>query len=153
MPFSRSALPFISSRVDRHVAPRWKALCSSMKLQSSLLSECRWHRSATARWSWWTRTSGALFSRRWEKPRISIWPLLRPGRFGGQVRVIGPAQACASELEWCDIPVVPEILSPIFEIVPVQVAALRMAELRGIAPGSFRFAPQVATDESSFIVK
>jgi glucosamine--fructose-6-phosphate aminotransferase (isomerizing) len=74
-------------------------------------------------------------------------------RFGGQVRVIGPAQACASELEWCDIPVVPEILSPIFEIVPVQVAALRMAELRGIAPGSFRFAPQVATDESSFIVK
>ena len=74
-------------------------------------------------------------------------------RFGGQVRVIGPAQACASELEWCDIPVVPEILSPIFEIVPVQVAALRMAELRGIAPGSFRFAPQVATDESSFIVR
>ncbi len=74
-------------------------------------------------------------------------------RFGGQVRVIGTAQAGASELEWCDIPPVPEILSPIFEIIPVQVAALRMAELRGIPPGSFRFAPQVARDESSFIVK
>jgi glucosamine--fructose-6-phosphate aminotransferase (isomerizing) len=74
-------------------------------------------------------------------------------RFGGQVRVVGPAQASASELEWCDIPAVAEILSPTFEIVPVQAAALRMAELRGIAPGSFRYAPQVATDESSFMVK
>jgi glutamine---fructose-6-phosphate transaminase (isomerizing) len=74
-------------------------------------------------------------------------------RFGGQVRVIGPAQASASELQWCDIPIVPETLSPIFEIVPVQVAALRMAELRGIVPGSFRYTPQVATDESSFIVR
>jgi glucosamine--fructose-6-phosphate aminotransferase (isomerizing) len=74
-------------------------------------------------------------------------------RFGGQVRVIGPAQTRASEFEWCDIPAVPEALSPLFEIVPVQVAALRMAELRGIVPGSFRYTPQVATDESRFIVK
>lgn len=28
-------------------------------------------------------------------------------RFGGQVRVIGPAQASASKLKWCDMPVVP----------------------------------------------
>ena len=73
-------------------------------------------------------------------------------RFGGQVRVIGPIQAISSGLEWCDIPNVPEALSPLFEIVPVQVAALRMAELRGIAPGSFRYTSQVATDEASFIV-
>jgi glucosamine--fructose-6-phosphate aminotransferase (isomerizing) len=37
-----------------------------------------------------------------------------------------------------------------FEIVPVQVAALRMAELKGIYPGSFRFAPRVAVDEANF---
>ncbi len=74
-------------------------------------------------------------------------------RFGGRVRVIGPAPECSSELDWCDIPVVPEALSPLFEIVPVQVAALRLAELRGILPGSFRFTPQVATDESSFMVR
>jgi glucosamine--fructose-6-phosphate aminotransferase (isomerizing) len=72
-------------------------------------------------------------------------------RFGGAVRVIGPAPLLASGLQWCDIPTIPEMLSPLFEIVPVQVAALRMAELRGIAPGSFRYAPQVTTDEASFI--
>jgi glutamine---fructose-6-phosphate transaminase (isomerizing) len=72
-------------------------------------------------------------------------------RFGGDVRVIGPALLFASGLQWCDIPMVPEMLSPLFEIVPVQVAALRMAELRGIAPGSFRYAPQVTTDEAKFV--
>jgi glutamine---fructose-6-phosphate transaminase (isomerizing) len=72
-------------------------------------------------------------------------------RFGGQVRVVGPGQADSSGLKWCDIPAVPEALSPVFDIVPVQVAALRMAELRGIAPGSFRYAPQVAKDEASFV--
>ena len=71
-------------------------------------------------------------------------------RFGGQIRVIGPEQAQPSGLEWCNIPAVPEALSPLFDIVPVQVAALRMAELRGIAPGSFRYAPQVTTDEANF---
>jgi len=72
-------------------------------------------------------------------------------RFGGQVRIIGPVQTQPSGLEWCDIPAVPEALSPLFDIVPVQVAALRLAELRGIAPGSFRYTPQVAKDEARFI--
>ena len=74
-------------------------------------------------------------------------------RFGGQVRVIGPAEAQLSGLEWCKIPAISELLSPLFEIVHVQVAALRMAELRGIAPGTFRFAPQVATDEACFALR
>jgi glutamine---fructose-6-phosphate transaminase (isomerizing) len=68
-------------------------------------------------------------------------------RFGGRVRLIGPAQ---EELCWCNVPPVPGTLAPLFEIVPVQVAALRMAQLRGIPEGSFRYAPQVATDEASF---
>jgi len=51
---------------------------------------------------------------------------------------------------WCRVPECPETLAPLFEIIPVQAAALRMAQIRGIAPGSFRFAPQVATDEASF---
>jgi hypothetical protein len=33
--------------------------------------------------------------------------------------------------------------------VPVQVAAMRLAELRGMVVGSFRFAPQVTRDEGS----
>jgi glucosamine--fructose-6-phosphate aminotransferase (isomerizing) len=71
-------------------------------------------------------------------------------RFGGRVRVIGPYQPSSPTVEWCSIPAVPEMLSPIFDIVPVQVAALRMAELKGIAPGTFRYTPQVATNETTF---
>ncbi len=81
-------------------------------------------------------------------------------RFGGRVRVIGPAEAESSDarwwcnlspgLSWCTTPEVPPLLQPIVEIVPVQLAALRLAHLRGIVPGKFRFAPQVARDEAAF---
>lgn len=70
--------------------------------------------------------------------------------FGGQVRVIGPPLGDHPEIGWCDVPECSEMLAPLFEIIPVQVAALRMAQIRGVAPGSFRFAPQVATDEAVF---
>jgi glucosamine--fructose-6-phosphate aminotransferase (isomerizing) len=53
-------------------------------------------------------------------------------------------------MDWCDLPSVSEALAPLFEIVPVQVAALRMAQLRGIPEGSLRYAPQVTKDEASF---
>jgi len=42
------------------------------------------------------------------------------------------------------------MLSPLFEIVPVQVAALRLAQLKGITVGSFRYTPQVTLDEATF---
>lgn len=72
-------------------------------------------------------------------------------QFGGRVRVVGPSpDAPASAIQNCEVPAVPEALAPLFEIVPVQAAALRMAELRGIQPGSFRYAPQVAVDEATF---
>ncbi len=72
-------------------------------------------------------------------------------RFGGRICVIGPSVEAAEErLETCRIPETAEMLAPLFEIVPVQVAALRMAELKGIRPGSFRFAPRVALDEANF---
>lgn len=71
-------------------------------------------------------------------------------QFGGRVRVIGPSLEILSEIEWCTTPAVPETLAPLFEIVPVQAAALRLAQLRDIPPGSFRYASQVAVDEASF---
>jgi glucosamine--fructose-6-phosphate aminotransferase (isomerizing) len=74
-------------------------------------------------------------------------------RFGGCIRVIGPSledNALENMLIGCEIPPVPESLAPLFEIVPIQVAALRMAELKGIPPGSFRYAPRVAADEADF---
>lgn len=73
-------------------------------------------------------------------------------RFGGRVRVIGPPQSDASGLEWLRTPDIAEIVSPLFQIVPVQIAALRLAQLRGIPVGTFRFAPQVARDEAAFIL-
>jgi glutamine---fructose-6-phosphate transaminase (isomerizing) len=71
-------------------------------------------------------------------------------RFGGRVRVIGPQNVDGSGLEWSSTPSVPEMLAPLLEIVPVQVAALRLAQLRGIQVGSFRYTPQVTRDEATF---
>jgi glutamine---fructose-6-phosphate transaminase (isomerizing) len=71
-------------------------------------------------------------------------------RFGGQVRVIGPADQNLISLPLLETPKLNPLFAPIFEIVPIQAAALRLAEIRGIVPGSFRFAPQVALDEASF---
>jgi glucosamine--fructose-6-phosphate aminotransferase (isomerizing) len=45
------------------------------------------------------------------------------------------------------------MLAPLLEIVPVQVAAMRLAELRGIVLGSFRYAAQVTRDEGSIALK
>jgi glucosamine--fructose-6-phosphate aminotransferase (isomerizing) len=42
------------------------------------------------------------------------------------------------------------MLAPLFEIVPVQAAALRLAQLKGMAVGSFRYTPQVTRDEATF---
>jgi glutamine---fructose-6-phosphate transaminase (isomerizing) len=69
-------------------------------------------------------------------------------RFGGKVRVIGASDADGSGLQWIHTPPCSELLAPLAEIVPVQVAAMRLAQLRGIVVGSFRYAPQVTVDEA-----
>jgi glutamine---fructose-6-phosphate transaminase (isomerizing) len=71
-------------------------------------------------------------------------------RFGGRVSVIGSERELAGAHPAREVPVVPYGLAPLFEIVPIQAAAFRMAQLRGIVPGSFRYTPQVARDEASF---
>lgn len=71
-------------------------------------------------------------------------------RFGGQVRVIGPKADNLLSLPLIETPATEAIYAPLFEVVPIQAAALRLAELRGIIAGSFRFAPPVALDEASF---
>lgn len=70
--------------------------------------------------------------------------------FGGQIRIVGPASGGERFAPWCDVPAAPATLAPLFEIVPMQVAAYQMAVLRGVQPGSLGFAPQVAVDEASF---
>lgn len=71
-------------------------------------------------------------------------------RFGGQVCVIGPQADNVDGLWLIETPPAETLFAPVLEVVPLQLAALRLAELRGVAPGSFRFAPPVALDEASF---
>lgn len=74
-------------------------------------------------------------------------------RFGGCVRLIGPQDADVAELQWIDTPSCSDMLAPLLEIVPVQVAAMRLAELRGVVVGSFRYTTQVTRHEGSIWVE
>jgi glucosamine--fructose-6-phosphate aminotransferase (isomerizing) len=71
-------------------------------------------------------------------------------RFGGRICLIGPAGPHMQNADWCSLPSASPTLAPIFEIVPLQAATFQFAILRGIEPGSFRYAPQVAVNEASF---
>ena len=68
---------------------------------------------------------------------------------GAQVRWIGPGRGHAPSLvPW---PKIAPVLAPLFEIVPLQVAAYRLALWRGITPGDFRFVTEVTASESGFL--
>ena len=68
---------------------------------------------------------------------------------GGKVYWIGPGSGSAPSLvPWPEIPL---SLAPLFEIVPLQVAAYRLALWRGITPGDFRFVSEVTATESGFL--
>jgi len=71
-------------------------------------------------------------------------------KFGAKARVIGPVAVDASTLPFIDVPVVPEKLAPLVDIIPVQLAALRLAHRKGLVIGKFRYAPQVTRNEMSF---
>ncbi len=45
---------------------------------------------------------------------------------------------------------VPSLFAPLFEIIPLQLFAYRTAEMRGVTPGEFRWAPLVTSSESGF---
>jgi glutamine---fructose-6-phosphate transaminase (isomerizing) len=71
---------------------------------------------------------------------------------GAKVRWIGPAAAgdnhAPSLVPW---PEAADVLAPLFEIVPLQAAAYRLALWRGITPGDFRFVTEVTASESGFL--
>ena len=71
-------------------------------------------------------------------------------RFGAMVRVVGPLGEDGSGLPFVEAPLVSEWVAPLVEIVPVQVAALRLAAVKGLEIGKFRFAPQVTRNEMTF---
>jgi glutamine---fructose-6-phosphate transaminase (isomerizing) len=74
---------------------------------------------------------------------------------GAQTRWIGPAaevgdsrKHAPSLVAW---PEITPVLAPLFEIVPLQAAAYRLALWRGITPGDFRFVTEVTASESGFL--
>ncbi len=66
-------------------------------------------------------------------------------RLGGQARLIGPHKP---DRVWWSTPPVPSSLTPLIEIIPVQCAALRLAEWRGFMPGEFQVVTQVTRSET-----
>jgi len=71
-------------------------------------------------------------------------------RFGAMVRVVGPMGDDGGGFSFVEVPGVSEWLAPLVEIVPVQLAALRLAYVKGLEIGKFRHAPQVTRDEMKF---
>jgi glucosamine--fructose-6-phosphate aminotransferase (isomerizing) len=71
-----------------------------------------------------------------------------------QARWIGPAAEGGSHdhapslVPW---PRIAPVLAPLFDIVPLQAAAYRLALWRGITPGDFRFVTEVTASESGFL--
>jgi glucosamine--fructose-6-phosphate aminotransferase (isomerizing) len=71
--------------------------------------------------------------------------------FGGSVRVIGPKDnGRASEMPFWELPSDTCLFTPVFEVVPLQIAAWRVAQWRGVVPGEFRYVSPVTLDEGAF---
>lgn len=74
---------------------------------------------------------------------------------GADVRWIGPPAETGTGVHHApslvDWPEIPPLLAPLFEIVPLQVAAYRLALWRGITPGDFRYVSEVTSSESGFL--
>lgn len=72
-------------------------------------------------------------------------------RMEGQVRWLGPSTAGSNAIPLCSWPnAIPKRFTAVAEIVPIQVLAYKKAELRGIRPGQFRWAPLITTSEVGF---
>lgn len=72
-------------------------------------------------------------------------------RMGAQVRWIGPTIRDSQVVPLCQWPEdLPSRFTSVAEVIPLQLSSYRKAELRGVRPGEFRWAPLVTTSESGF---
>jgi glucosamine--fructose-6-phosphate aminotransferase (isomerizing) len=70
-------------------------------------------------------------------------------RMGGQVRWLGPqTEGIPSLCEWPQN--FPARFVPLAETIPLQIVAYLKAEMRGVTPGDFRWAPAVTDSEVGF---
>lgn len=74
-------------------------------------------------------------------------------RMGGAVRWIGPLQAEAEVAPLHSWPEdAPSRFQHVIEVIPLQLLAYRLAELRGVRPGEFRWATLITQSEAGFSV-
>jgi len=66
------------------------------------------------------------------------------------ILALGGFALVAGDMAPPDLPPASHELAPVLEIIPVQFAAVRLAEWRGLPLGKFQFAPLVTTDETGF---
>jgi glutamine---fructose-6-phosphate transaminase (isomerizing) len=69
---------------------------------------------------------------------------------GGRIRVIGAEGEDSGGVSLIAIPKVGDAMLPLLEIIPVQIAAMRFAFVKGLEIGKFRHTGQVTTDEVAF---
>jgi glucosamine--fructose-6-phosphate aminotransferase (isomerizing) len=93
------------------------------------------------------RFRGLVFAPRGRTRDLNIALARDVLHFGGSVRLLGPVDGDGEGLPWINTPPCPELLAPLVEVVPLQVAAMRLAELKGTVVGSFRYITQVTRDE------
>jgi glucosamine--fructose-6-phosphate aminotransferase (isomerizing) len=72
------------------------------------------------------------------------------GRFGGKVLIIGSTVTEAGATLGIETPMIPEPLAPLWEILPVQIAAARLAAMKGLPVGALRHAQPITRDEIEF---
>jgi glucosamine--fructose-6-phosphate aminotransferase (isomerizing) len=71
-------------------------------------------------------------------------------RFRGEALVVGPADQKRERVRFIDVPAIPDRFAPLIEILPVQIAALRLAERKGLPVGTLRHIQQITHDEAIF---
>ncbi len=70
---------------------------------------------------------------------------------GAEVRWLGPSVSGCNALPLCSWPAgTPTRFKGMVETIPLQLLAYRKAELSGVRPGQFRWAPLITTTESGF---
>jgi glucosamine--fructose-6-phosphate aminotransferase (isomerizing) len=73
------------------------------------------------------------------------------GKMGGQARWIGPVVEGTEVVPLSPWPnSLPSRFASVIETLPLQMAAYRKAEIRGVTPGDFRWAPLITTSEAGF---
>ena len=79
------------------------------------------------------------------------WQLVQDLRsMGANVRWLGPAASLSPDTLVPWPAELPPFLLPLFDIIPLQIAAYRVALWRNLRPGSFRYAPEITDTETGF---